>query len=171
LAPNGFHRLQLEAAHKAGAKIGIIFAGSEGSLNEIGDFIAKWNPECIKILLPVPKSDFLLDGLARAGVMMLLNAFSTCTMVRFGRMMGNYMIWVVRSYLKLIDRSTRYIQKLTGLDYQKANELLFEVIEYVEPRMKADQAYPPVVGVSVFRAKNEVSNQEAEKRLMAEMEA
>ena len=56
------------------------------------------------------------------------------------------------SNLKLIDRATRYIQKLTGLEYVEANRLLFEVIEYVEPRMKADQAYPPAVGLAVARA-------------------
>ena len=77
------------------------------------------------------------------------------------------MIWVVPSNLKLIDRSTRYIQRLTGLDYQTANRLLFEVIEYVEPRMKADQAYPPVVGVAVMRVRHKLGNQEAEQRLMA----
>jgi N-acetylmuramic acid 6-phosphate (MurNAc-6-P) etherase len=99
----------------------------------------------------------------------MLNALSTCTMVRLGRVMGNYMIWVVPSNLKLIDRSTRYIQRLTGLDYQAANRLLFEVIEYVEPRMKADQAYPPVVGVSVMRVRHKLGNEEAEKRLMAEL--
>jgi len=47
--------------------------------------------------------------------------------------------------------------------------LLFEVIEYVEPRMKADQAYPPVVGVSVVRARHGLDNLEAEKRLAAEL--
>ena len=73
------------------------------------------------------------------------------------------------SNLKLIDRSTRYIQKLTGLDYREANELLFEVIEYVEPRMKADQAYPPVVGVSVMRARHRIGNEAAEERLKTEM--
>jgi N-acetylmuramic acid 6-phosphate (MurNAc-6-P) etherase len=76
---------------------------------------------------------------------------------------------VVASNLKLIDRATRYIQRLTGLDYSSANKLLFEVIEYVEPRMKADQAYPPVVGVAVMRARHNLGNEEAEKRLMAEM--
>ncbi len=83
--------------------------------------------------------------------------------------MGNYMIWVVPSNLKLIDRSTRYIQKLTGLEYQPANQLLFEVIEYVEPRMKADQAYPPVVGISVLRAREGLTNEEAKKKLMASL--
>ena len=90
-------------------------------------------------------------------------------MVRLGRVMGNYMIWVVPSNLKLIDRSTRYIQRLSGLDYFKANHLLFEVIEYVEPRMKADQAYPPVVGISVMRMRHGLGNAEAEQRLKTEI--
>jgi N-acetylmuramic acid 6-phosphate etherase len=169
LSPSGFHRTQLEAARKAGARIGIIYLGREESHKEINDFLATWNPEGIAVLASVPKTDFVLDGVTRAGLKMLLNALSTCTMVRLGRVMGNYMIWVVASNLKLIDRSTRYIQKLTGLDYQAANRLLFEVIEYVEPRMKADQAYPPVVGVSVMRVRHRLGNEEAEKRLIAEM--
>jgi N-acetylmuramic acid 6-phosphate etherase len=169
LSTDGFHRRQLEAAQKSGARIGLIYFGRQESFKEISDFVAKWNPECVVVLAPVPKTDFLLDGVTRAGLKMLLNALSTCTMVRLGRVMGNYMIWVVASNLKLIDRSTRYIQRLTGLDYHAANCLLFEVVEYVEPRMKADQTYPPVVGVAVMRARHKLDNQEAEKRLMAEM--
>jgi len=34
--------------------------------------------------------------------------------------MGNTMIWVVPSNLKLIDRATRYLQNLAGLDYAAA---------------------------------------------------
>ena len=165
LAPAGFHRTQLEKAHGFGAQIGLIYVGREESLAEIQAFLAEWNRPCVAVLVPVPKTQLLLDGVTRAGVKMLLNALSTCTMVRLGRVMGNYMIWVVPSNLKLIDRSTRYIQKLTSLDYAAANHLLFEVIEYVEPRMKADQAYPPVVGVAVMRAKHGLGNEEAEKRL------
>jgi N-acetylmuramic acid 6-phosphate etherase len=169
LSQDGFHRVQLEAAKKAGAKIGLIFFGRDEALKEISDFVTGWNPDCVTVLVPVPKTDFLLQGVTRVTVKTLLNTLSTCTMVRLGRVMGNYMIWVVPSNLKLIDRSTRYIQKLTGLDYERANHLLFEVIEYVEPRMKADQAYPPVVGVSVMRALHNLDNVEAEKRLMAEL--
>ena len=169
LAPTGFHRTQLEAARIAGARIGIICFGREESHKEIQDFLATWNPESVAVLATVPKTDFLLDGVTRAGLKMLLNALSTCTMVRLGRVMGNCMIWVVPSNLKLIDRSTRYIQKLTGLDYRAANHLLFEVIEYVEPRMKADQAYPPVVGVSVMRVRHRLGNEAAGKRLLAEL--
>jgi len=57
---------------------------------------------------------------------------------------------------------------LTGLDYPTANALLFEIIEYVEPRMKADQAYPPVVGLAVARAKHGLSNEVAERFLQAQ---
>ena len=169
LSPKGFHRSQLESAQKEGAQTGLIFIAYQESLGEIASFIADWNPACRAVLVPAPKTDFLLDGVTRAGLKMLLNALSTCTMVRLNRVMGNYMIWVVPSNLKLIDRSTRYIQKLTGLEYQQANQLLFEVIEYVEPRMRADQAYPPVVGVSVMRHRHGLDNEEAEKRLMAEL--
>jgi N-acetylmuramic acid 6-phosphate etherase len=169
LAPEGFHRQQLDAARKAGAKTGLIFLGSPEATRDIAAFAAKWNPDCTTVLVPVPRTDFRLDGVTRVGVKLLLNTLSTGTMVRLGRVMGNYMIWVVPSNLKLIDRATRYIQKLTGLDYVKANHLLFEVIEYVEPRMKADQAYPPVVGVSVMRHRYGLDNAEAEARLNAEL--
>ena len=120
----------------------------------------------VKISVPVPQGDFLLNGVARVAVKLVMNALSTCIMVRLGRVMGNTMVWVVPSNLKLIDRATRYIARLTGLAYEAANGLLFEVIEYVEPRMKSDQAYPPVVGMAVLRARHGLTNEEAEKQLM-----
>jgi N-acetylmuramic acid 6-phosphate etherase len=156
---SGFQRVQLQAAQKAGAHIGLICFNTKHETRKT---------EGIAIHVPAPKTDFLLDGVTRAGVKMLLNALSTCTMVRLGRVMGNYMIWVVASNLKLIDRATRYIQKLTGLAYDDSNRLLFEVIEYVEPRMKADQAYPPVVGMAVLRARHKLTNEEAEEKLKSE---
>jgi N-acetylmuramic acid 6-phosphate (MurNAc-6-P) etherase len=100
-------------------------------------------------------------------VKLVMNALSTCTMVRLGRVMGNFMVWVVPSNLKLIDRATRYITQLTELNYEAANELLFEVIEYVEPRMKNDQAYPPVVGMAVLRTREKLTNEQAEAKLMS----
>jgi N-acetylmuramic acid 6-phosphate etherase len=169
LTVDGFQRTQLEAAVTAGARTGLIYVGSEVGCREMKEFVAQWNPNCAAVFLPVPATDLLLNGVMRVGLKMLLNTLSTCTMVQLGRVMGNYMIWVVPSNLKLIDRATRYIQKLTGLDYVAANRLLFEVFEYVEPRMKADQAYPPVVGVSVMRHRHGLSNEEAEKRLLTEL--
>ncbi|HSP89966.1 MAG TPA: hypothetical protein VLN08_03625, partial [Vicinamibacterales bacterium] len=161
-SPEAFHRARLEEARRAGAHIAIIAVGAEAALAPLrtGSLV----PGCLAVAASVPDSDFLLDGVARAGLKMLLNALSTCTMVRLGRVMGNYMVWLVPSNLKLIDRATRYIQKLAGLEYVEANRLLFEVIEYVEPRMKADQAYPPAVGLAVARAQYGLGNEEAEQR-------
>jgi N-acetylmuramic acid 6-phosphate etherase len=158
-----FHRVRLEEARLAGARVAIVAVGREADLEPLraGGFL----PGCDTVTVAAPESDFLLDGVARAGLKMLLNALSTCTMVRLGRVMGNYMVWLVPSNLKLIDRATRYIQKLAGLEYVEANRLLFEVIEYVEPRMKADRAYPPAVGLAVTRAQHGLGNEEAERRL------
>jgi N-acetylmuramic acid 6-phosphate etherase len=156
LSSGGFFPTQLSAARKAGAKTGLIYFG-QSALNE--------NLADKTVFTPLPKTDFLLDGIARIAVKLVMNALSTCTMVRLGRVMGNTMIWVVPSNLKLIDRATRYISRLTSLDYTPANRLLFEVIEYVEPRMKSDRAYPPVVGLAVLRAKESLTNEQAENRL------
>jgi N-acetylmuramic acid 6-phosphate etherase len=167
--PAGFYRTQLEAAKAAGAKTGFIFLGSRQAAREAEAFPSRRNPDCVTVTVPVPQIDFLLDGVTRVAVKMLLNALSTCTMVRLGRVMGNTMIWVVASNLKLIDRATRYVQKLTGLSYEQANHLLFEVIEYVEPRMKADKAYPPVVGLAFMRHRYGLGNEEAERKLVEEI--
>ena len=153
-----FQIAQLEAARQAGARTGVIcFGNSE---------IQTLNAE--RVFVPMPKTNLLLNGVTRVAVKLVMNALSTCTMVRLGRVMGNYMVWVVPSNLKLIDRATRYITKLTGLDYDAANALLFEIIEHVEPRMKADQAYPPVVGMAVVRVKHNFTNEQAESFLQSQ---
>ena len=152
---------QLDAVRQAGAQTAMIYFGTEKYQ------IQNFKSEIIHVALP--RTGFLLDGVTRVAVKLVMNALSTCTMVRLGRVMGNYMVWVVPSNLKLIDRATRYITKLTGLDYAAANALLFEIIEYVEPRMKADQTYPPVVGMAVMRAKYNLANEAAEKQLLTKL--
>jgi N-acetylmuramic acid 6-phosphate etherase len=160
LSKNGAFEIQLQKAREGGAKtVTIYFCHHSRQSQTAGDIIS--------INISVPPTDFLLDGVARVMVKLVMNAISTCTMVRLGRVMGNMMVYVVPSNLKLIDRATRYIGRLTGLPYERANELLFEVIEYVEPRMKADRAYPPVVGMAVIRARENCSNEAAETFLQS----
>jgi N-acetylmuramic acid 6-phosphate etherase len=161
-AARQFQLKQLEAAAANNARTGVIYFGTErpAELESVAE---------VFVFVPVPASDLLLDSVTRVLVKLVMNALSTCTMVRLGRVMDNFMIWVVPSNLKLIDRATRYVAQLTGLNYPAANRLLFEVIEYVEPRMKSDQAYPPVVGMAVLRAKEKLTNEQAEQRLKAEM--
>ena len=116
-------------------------------------------------LFEVP-SNLILE---RVGAKMLLNALSTCTMVRLGRVLGNRMICLVPRNLKLIDRSTRYIRDLAGVSYEKACHALFEVIEYVEPRRRAGQAYPAPVGVATMRLRHGLGLERAEARLAQEL--
>lgn len=162
LNTQGFASEQLARASDAGAGTATIVSTFEIVLKAAKPLLPGDHTVCLK----TPDQPLLLDGVTRVAVKMLLNALSTCTMVRLGRVMGNYMIYVVPSNLKLIDRATRYISRLTGLSYEDACYLLFEVIEYVEPRMKSDRAYPPVVGLSVTRAKHGFSNEEAEAHLI-----
>jgi N-acetylmuramic acid 6-phosphate etherase len=161
------HWKQLESAAKTGAQTGQIYFGLKAAADDSHQITSRI-PGCVSVFIPVPDTAFLLDGVSRVAVKLVMNALSTCTMVRLGRVMGNYMIWVVPSNLKLIDRATRYITKLTGLEYEAANALLFEIIEYVEPRMKADQSYPPVVWMAVLRAKDNLTNEEAEMKLRSD---
>ena len=156
------------AAYVPSTRSAFIYFGNRETFGAFQQTMAERNADTIPVFVPCPETNLFLKGVTRVGVKMLLNALSTCTMVRLGRVMGNYMIWVVASNLKLIDRATRYIQKLTELSYEEANRLLFEVVEYIEPRMKADQAYPPVVGMAVLRAKEKITNEQAE--LMLNME-
>jgi N-acetylmuramic acid 6-phosphate etherase len=164
LAPrDGFFHAQLASAERAGARVGLI--QMERATEQGGAaLLESWSP-VIRVRVPVPATRLLLDGVTRVGLKLLLNALSTCTMVRLGRVMGNCMIWVVASNLKLIDRAARYIQNLTGLDYEAASRALFEAMDYVEPRLKSDRAYPPVVGLTVLRVRDRLSLEEAEERL------
>ena len=156
-----FQLKQLESARGRNAHTALLYFGQKPP-EELPAFVE------VSTFVPVPATDFLLDGVTRVVVKLVMNALSTCTMVRLGRVMGNYMVWVVPSNLKLIDRATRYITRLTDLNYTAANRLLFEIIAYVEPRMKSDQAYPPVVRMAVLRAKEKLTNEQAEERLKAE---
>ena len=153
-----FIQSQLDQAAQRGASAGCIQFGD-------GDPNLEVAIGSLALPVPVPSGQFLLDGMTHLAAKWVLNTLSTCTMVRLGRVMDNFMIWVVPSNLKLIDRATRYIQHLTGLDYPSANLLLFDVIDYVEPRMKSDQAYPPVVAMAVLRHRLGITNEQAEASL------
>jgi N-acetylmuramic acid 6-phosphate etherase len=160
---------RLREARSAGAATGLVAVGRSAALARFAACPAVAEEGASFVGLPVPESRFLLDPLARVGVKMLLNALSTCTMVRLGRVLGNRMIWVVPSNLKLIDRSARYIRDLAGVSYEEACQALFEVIEYVGPRWRARQAYPSPVGVAVMRLRHGLSLEDAEARLYREL--
>jgi hypothetical protein len=147
----------------------VIAVGRRAALTGLAATAAARDSGGLTVGLEVEETPFLLDPLARVGAKMLLNALSTCTMVRMGRVLGNRMIWVVPSNLKLIDRSTRYIRDLASVTYEEACLTLFEVMEYVEPRRRAGRAYPAPVGVAAMRLRHGLSLPQAEARLGEEL--
>jgi N-acetylmuramic acid 6-phosphate etherase len=127
LEDGGALSVALARAREAGAYGAVIAVAPRPQLARLAATPAARRNDGLTVGLAVEDTPFLLDPLTRAGVKMLLNALSTCTMVRLGRVLGNRMIWVVPSNLKLIDRSTRYIRDLAGVPYEEACLALFEV--------------------------------------------
>jgi N-acetylmuramic acid 6-phosphate etherase len=60
---------------------------------------------------------------------LVLNTVSTGTMVKMGRVSGNWMSYVDVSNKKLLDRGTRLVSELCGLEYHTACIELFKSIE------------------------------------------
>ena len=166
--PEGAFTSALAAGRAAHATTALIGVGRRSMLEALATSAARAQAD-LCVTLPVTEAAFLLDPMTRVGVKMLLNALSTCTMVRLGRVLGNRMIWVVPSNLKLIDRSTRYIRDLAGVSYEDACCALFDVIDYIEPRRRAGQAYPAPVGVATMRLRHDLDLPEAEARLSEEL--
>jgi len=55
---------------------------------------------------------------------MILNMLSTGAMIRFGRVRGNYMAYMIPTNKKLVDRAIRIIMARTGVSYEKAEREL-----------------------------------------------
>ncbi|MBX6169644.1 MAG: N-acetylmuramic acid 6-phosphate etherase, partial [Thermobispora bispora] len=53
-----------------------------------------------------------------------LNMISTITMIRSGRTYGNFMVDVVASNSKLVDRAARIVSDITGTQVPRAREVL-----------------------------------------------
>ena len=159
----------LQAAREAGAVTAVIGVGRRAELARLQAPVRAIDGDTLFVGLEISPTPFLLDPLARVGVKMLLNAVSTCTMVRLGRVLGNRMIWVVPSNHKLLDRSIRYVRGLAGVSYEDACRALFEVIDFVEPRRRAGRAYPAPVGIAWIHLRYGLGLDEAEARLAREL--
>ncbi|HSK68444.1 MAG TPA: hypothetical protein VLA21_04220 [Candidatus Limnocylindria bacterium] len=79
-----------------------------------------------EIRIPVTLPRTLMDLLPHLMVKLAFNVLSTATMARMGRVWGNWMIQVLPTNKKLIDRSTRIIAELAGISYEKACEEFYK---------------------------------------------
>ncbi len=65
----------------------------------------------------------------------VMNILSTGTMVKLGRVRGNYMIHLAISNKKLVDRATRIISELCGVPYEEACRELFRTRASIDERL------------------------------------
>ena len=56
---------------------------------------------------------------------LVLNMISTATMIQLGKVYGNLMVDLMAVNKKLVDRGTRIISQLTGLDHDESQKALF----------------------------------------------
>jgi N-acetylmuramic acid 6-phosphate etherase len=166
-ATGSFFRDQLQSAMGKGATGALIYLGQEENWIKTRETLGDLDTHLITAFIPV-KSTAWANEIAHVAAKMALNALSTCIMVCLGRVIGNCMVCVVPSNLKLIDRSVRYVQTLTGLSYEDACHRLFESIEYVRSRMESGQAYPPPVALTVKRIECGLTLADAEAALEQE---
>jgi N-acetylmuramic acid 6-phosphate etherase len=86
-----------------------------------------WPGGLIHVDVDVPATPLrLFDHLA---LKLALNNVSSATMGKMGRLSSNWMAHVDASNKKLIDRSTRLVVELAGVDYETACIALFESME------------------------------------------
>ena len=78
-----------------------------------------------EIRIPVELPRTCTDIMYHLLVKVAFNALSTGTMAKMGRVYGNWMVQVLPTNKKLIDRSTRIIANLAKVPYEKALEEFF----------------------------------------------
>jgi N-acetylmuramic acid 6-phosphate etherase len=87
----------------------------------------------------------------RLALKLVLNTVSTATMARMGRLASNWMVHVEPTNKKLIDRGTRLVAELAGVDYRTACYALHETIEEQARTAKPGQQRPSPVAVTIAR--------------------
>jgi len=86
-----------------------------------------WRGSQVHVNVDVPATP--LNLFAHLAVKFALNNVSSATMGKMGRLTSNWMAHVDASNKKLIDRSTRLVVELAGVDYETACIALFESME------------------------------------------
>ena len=90
----------------------------------------------VDVVISVDTGPEIITGSTRmkagTATKMVLNMISTATMVSMGKVYGNLMIDLMAVNEKLVDRGTRIIQKITGLDYVSSEEALIRANKSVK---------------------------------------
>lgn len=89
----------------------------------------------------------------RLAVKLVLNTVSTATMGRMGRLVSNWMAHVETTNKKLVDRGTRLIAELAGVEYDAACYALHETLAELKARPEPGQERPSPVALTIARIK------------------
>jgi N-acetylmuramic acid 6-phosphate etherase len=100
----------------------------------------------------------------RLAAKLVLNTVSTATMARMGRLQSNWMTYVETTNKKLIDRGTRLVAELAGVDYKTACYALYETMEELARTIQPGDDRPSPVARTIARLKG---NQAAGSRPQA----
>ncbi|MCR4621020.1 MAG: hypothetical protein K5663_02950 [Clostridiales bacterium] len=79
-----------------------------------------------EIRIPLKLPHTLMELMTHVAVKLAFNLLSTATMAKMGRVWSNWMIQVLPTNKKLIDRSTRIIAELAHIPYDQACEEFFK---------------------------------------------
>ena len=91
----------------------------------------------IPVVLPHTCTDILYHLLVKVA----FNCISTGTMAKMGRVYGNWMVQVLPTNKKLIDRSTRIIANLAQIPYEQANQEFFKSYYNRKPEDEYKESY------------------------------
>jgi N-acetylmuramic acid 6-phosphate etherase len=94
-----------------------------------------------EILIPVELPRTCTDLMTHLLIKLSFNLMSTATMAKMGRVFGNWMVQVLPTNKKLIDRSTRIIANLAKIPYEQANLEFFKSYYNRKPEDEYKKSY------------------------------
>lgn len=100
-----------------------------------------------------------LELMRHIALKLVLNTISTGAMALLGRISGNWMSWVDCTNKKLLDRGTRLLVELAGVDYRTACESLFEAVDFLDTQ-SGDKPSPVQLALGWLRRKTVTSLRE-----------
>ena len=113
---------------------------TSGIMIRLGDI--KKGKKCDKeILIPVKLPRTCTELMTHLLVKLSFNVLSTATMAKMGRVYGNWMVQVLPTNKKLIDRSTRIIANLAKIPYEEANLEFFKSYYNRKPEDEYKMSY------------------------------
>lgn len=94
-----------------------------------------------EIHIPVPITRTSNELMTHLMVKLAFNLLSTATMAKMGRVWSNWMIQVLPTNKKLIDRSTRIIANIANISYEQACEEFFKSYLGRDPKEEYRESY------------------------------